>query len=125
MKQLVKLQKIEPQLKEMGYQVIAISPDKPKELMKTRNKKKLNFTLLSDSKMEAARAFGIAFLEDAKLYARVLENASGEKHHQLPVPSVFIVDTDGVIDFVYSNPDYKVRLKPEELEKAAREALNN
>jgi peroxiredoxin len=42
-----------------------------------------------------------------------LEAASGEKHHQLPVPSVYVVDTNDRIRFAYVNPDYKVRLDPQ------------
>ena len=73
------------------------------------------------ARTNAARAFGIAFQLDAEtvdLYRRAgidLEEASGETHHGLPVPSVFVVDADGVIRFTHSNPDYKVRLAPEKL----------
>ena len=78
--------------------------------------------------MQASRAFGIAWRADDELVARYkgygidLEEASGENHHLLPVPSVFIVDKDGVIRFVYSNPNYKVRIDTEELLDAARKA---
>jgi peroxiredoxin len=37
----------------------------------------------------------------------------------LPVPSVFAVDTDGIIRFAYSNADYTVRLPADELLAAA------
>jgi hypothetical protein len=43
----------------------------------------------------------------------------GTKEHALPVPSVFIVDASGTIRFVYSNPDYTVRLGADSLWKAA------
>ena len=71
--------------------------------------------------MTAARAFGIAFVQPIKgnpmnlAIKKVIEKASGKKHHQLPVPSTFIVGTDGVIDFVHFNPDYTVRMPPEAL----------
>jgi hypothetical protein len=39
--------------------------------------------------------------------------------HELPVPSVFIIDTSGTIRYVYSNPDYKIRLGAEALLAAA------
>jgi peroxiredoxin len=125
---LGQLQEIEPQLKEMGYQLIAISPDKPADLVKIRKNKKLSYLLLSDSKMAASRALGIAFVQDTqgstmnKGMKIVIEKASGEKHHQLPVPSVFIVGTDGVIDFMHFNPDYKVRIEPDILLDEAKKA---
>jgi len=33
------------------------------------------------------------------------------KAHALPVPSVFIIDASGVIRYVYSNPDFRIRLR--------------
>jgi peroxiredoxin len=85
--------------------------------------------LLSDAQMNAARAFGIAFrVDDAtvqkyKEYNIDLEAASGATHHELPVPAVFIIDRNGVIRFAHWDPDYKVRMKGEEILAAAREAV--
>jgi peroxiredoxin len=77
--------------------------------------------------MIASRAFGIAFRVDAKTIERYrgfgidLEAASGESHFQLPVPSVFLVDTGGTVRFRYYNPDYKIRIDPQALLSAAKE----
>lgn len=71
--------------------------------------------------MNAAKAFGLAFAVETETVAKYrliginLEKASGEKHHMLPVPAVFLIKTDGVIRFAYSNPDYKVRMEAEEI----------
>jgi peroxiredoxin len=126
---LGQLQEAEPQLRELGYRIIAISPDRPAKLQESLDKLVLSYTLLSDSTMAAAQAFGIAFkvggpmLKKLSSYNIDIEAASGEKHHLLPVPSVFIVGTDGVIDFVHANPDYKTRLAPEALLAAAKAAV--
>ena len=118
---LGQLQEIDPQLRAMGYRIVAVSPDRPEELAKSAEKEGLNYILLSDSKMAAAKAFGLAFTVDGPTLAKYteygidLETASGEKHHMLPVPAVFLIGTDGVIDFVYANPDYKTRIDPEVL----------
>jgi peroxiredoxin len=48
-----------------------------------------------------------------------LEKTTGTKAHALPVPSVFIIDASGVIRYVYSNPDFRIRLRAQELWKAA------
>ena len=90
--------------------------------------KDLPYTIYSDSGADAARAFGIAFqLSDAEALAYQgfgidLEQASGEPHHQLPVPSVFLVEPGGAIGWIYANPDYKVRPDNAALLAAAREA---
>lgn len=123
--QLGQLQKIEADLVELGYRILAISPDLPQNLKSTVEKNTLRYVLLSDSKMEAARAFGLAFRVDEQGYKRLsgygidLEAASGEKHHLLPVPAVYLVK-DGIIEFQYANPNYRVRLNPEVLLAAAK-----
>ncbi len=117
----------EPELLTMGYQVLAISPDRPEELAKTLDKQHLTYQLLSDSDAILARAFGLVFrvddltVEKYRGFGIDLEQASGRDHHLLPVPAVYIVDRAGVIRFAHWNPDYKTRLAPEDLVKAARE----
>ncbi len=119
---------MEAELSTLGFPVIAISPDRPAKLLKGLEAKDLGYTLYSDARMEAARAMGIAYrLDDAGVarYRRLgidLEEASGETHHELPVPSVFLVEKGGRILWVYSNPDYRVRPENEQLLEAARAA---
>jgi len=123
---LGQLQTIEPDLVKLGYQMLAVSPDRPEMLAGIIPKDKLSYALLSDASMNVARAFGIAFrvdkttLEKYKGYGIDLEAASGNTHHLLPVPAVFIIGTDGTVKFTYTNPDYQVRLAPEVLLAAAR-----
>ena len=127
--QLGQLQNIEPQLIQLGYQIIAINPDKPAKLGQAIQKYKLSYLLLSDSTMVGAQAFGIAFIVDEKTLERYknlgidLEVASGGKHYLLPVPAVFIVGTDGIIKFEYVNLNYKVRINPDLLLIAAKASL--
>ena len=120
--------KIEPQLLQLGYQIIAVNADQPSKMRETIQKHSLNYLLLSDSAMEAAQAFGLAFRVDEKTVERYrqygidLEAASGEKHHLLPVPAAFVIGTDGVIKFEYVNPNYQMRIDPDILLAAARAA---
>jgi peroxiredoxin len=125
---LVQLRDVESQFTDLGFQIIAVSPDQPAKVRKTLEKHKIDFTLLSDSQMSASRAFRVAYkVDDAILKVLAqhgidLEAASGEKHHELPVPAVFLVATNGVIQFQYVNPDYTVRAHPDVLLAAARVA---
>jgi peroxiredoxin len=124
--QLSELRLIEDQAKALGYQMIAISPDRPEELSKTLDKNDLTYTLLSDSKAEALKAFGIGFrLDDVtylkyKAYGIDLDSASGETSRALPVPTVYIVDGQGVLQFGYSHPDYTIRIPGPVILAAAR-----
>ena len=127
---LAELRKAEQTLKEMGFDIWFISIDKPETLYSSLEDPEIAYTLYSDSGLEATRAFGLAFRVDDETVERYLgydidlENASGETHHVLPAPSTFLIGSDGIIRFQYTNPDYKVRLHPEVL-LAAAEAYSN
>ena len=119
------LREIESKLTGLGYQIVVISPDRPEKIQELTAKTDYDYTLLSDSDLAAARAMGIAFrvddegIEALKSYNLDIEDASGKKHHLLPVPAVFIIDTEGVILFEYVNPDYRVRIDSKTLLAAA------
>ncbi len=51
-----------------------------------------------------------------------LETYSGQTHHVLPVPSVYMVDEAGILQFSYVHPDYRVRV-PHEVILAAAKAI--
>ncbi len=123
--QLSALGDAKARLAKLGWEIVAVSPDRPAELNKSKGKHKLDYSLLSDSGMAAARRCGLAFKVDAKTlkkyrgYGIDLKAASGETHHELPVPAVFLVGPDGKVRFQYVNPDYKIRLDPRVLIAAA------
>jgi hypothetical protein len=54
-----------------------------------------------------------------------IEEFSGRDHHLLPVPAVFIVDTEATIRFTYVNPDYRIRLNSNVLLTAAKSLLES
>jgi peroxiredoxin len=105
--------------------------DRPDLLYGSLEDPDIGYTVLSDAKLEATRAFGIGFRVDADTVERYLgygidlDAVSGEGHHVLPAPSTFLVGKDGTIRFQYTNPDYAVRLDPEVLITAARAYVKN
>ncbi|ACJ30862.1 Alkyl hydroperoxide reductase/ Thiol specific antioxidant/ Mal allergen [Shewanella piezotolerans WP3] len=131
--QMGQLQAIEPQLLEMGYQLIGISPDTPEKLTASMTKQELSYTLLSDANLAASKAFGLAYFTSAKTTARYtskmkLENKlwqtpTGESRLVLPVPAVYISDASGLVHFQYVNPNFRVRPAPELIITAAKLAL--
>lgn len=110
--QLSGLQQIEKEITALGFQIVAITPDKVADIPSDIEKGKLTYQLLSDSKINVGSAFGIAYRNEAtiKNYNGLLQKASGEEHGILPVPSVFIIDKTGKILFEYINPNIKERL---------------
>lgn len=125
---LAEVGSVESQLRGMGYQIVAVSPDSPLSLRESLSKEALGYRLYSDSDMVLARGFGLAFhVDDAtvelyKGYGIDLDKATGRPHHDLPVPAVFIVDQGGTIRYAHTNPDYKARLSAQEILSAAESA---
>lgn len=127
--QLSSLRHLEAGLAKQGVQIVAVSPDAPAALKATLEAEPLGYTLISDADANAIQALRIAFkvddktLEAYKGYGIDLEQASGGRvHHALPVPSVFVVDANGVVQFSYVNPDYRTRV-PHSLVQAAVDAV--
>lgn len=122
-KHLMAMQEIEEKILAQGYQIFAISPDRPEKLAETLEAQELGYTLLSDADMVAAKAFGLAFELDEKTretykgYGIDLVEASGREHYLLPVPAVYVVNQAGKITYAFAEEDYKVRLEPEALLK--------
>ena len=124
------LRKAEQPLLDMGYEMNFISMDTA-ELMAEAHLKgdePLTYGLISDADANISKAFGVGFRVDDETYNKykndykldLEQKAGGNDHHILPAPSVFVIDTDGIVKFSYTNPDYKVRLHPDVLVSAAR-----
>lgn len=126
--QMGQLSTVELELSKLGYQVLAVTPDQPSSLRASLEKHKLRYTLLSDRAMLVTRSYGLAYhvpaatLEGMVKFGVDLDRSTGNSLHQLPVPAAYVVDSKGTIQFVYYNPDFKVRVKMDDLMKAAKAA---
>ena len=116
-----------PQVAALGYDVLFLSTDRP-QILRSSLEEPMDYHLLSDSDVNAARAFQIAYRMDDATYQKYkshgldLEQTQGATHHELPVPAVFIVDRSGTIRFAHTNPDYTLRLPAARILEAARAA---
>jgi len=125
--QLGQLREIEAEMIELGYRIIAVSPDRPEELVNTRDTNDLAYTLLSDSTMVGARALGIAKRFGAlkvmayKLNRMDIEAASGQDHHLIPTPSVYLIDRQGVIRFAHTDDNHRRRIDASKILSTAQE----
>lgn len=119
-KHLSAIQEAKDEIEELGYQVVAITPDQASKLSKTVTKTKLDYILLSDASADAIQAFGLAYKVEGKMaekfkkYKIDLTDWSGDSHNMLPVPAIYIVK-EGEVLFNYVNPNYSQRLKAETL----------
>jgi len=113
--------RVYPQLKEAGFEMVGISPDSVVGSNANVKKSSIPFPIYSDSSVQVARQFGLAFtvdnetVEKYKGFGIDLEKASGQSHHALPIPAIYIVNQEGVITFAHSNPDYRQRLDAKKL----------
>lgn len=129
--QLAGLKDVEAPLGELGYQIVAISPETPAQLQEQKLQTKFSVQLLADPELNTIRGFGIGFYVPDATRTKYKSNwdinlnsdkATGKA--VLPAPAVFILDTSGKILFSYVNPDIKTRLSPELLYQAAKLLLN-
>lgn len=118
--QLSALGESEKELLELGYQIVAVSPDAPTNLKITNEKEKLNYLLLSDSNGDLTKAVGIAFQAPDGYKPYISKSSEGKNISFLPVPAVFIVNESGEIQFEHITPDYKNRISTDLLIAAAK-----
>ena len=79
--------------------------------------------------MYLQKALGIAFLADPDYIARRdesgdIDGSSMKNFGVLPVPAVYVIDTDGRITFSFVEADYKIRLPAADLLAAASEVAD-
>lgn len=114
--QLSGLVKIEKDILDLGYQIIAISPDDYRNLQTTESKDSIKYTLLSDPDTKFIQQMGIGFKTPLMLKGFIAtKGQKGETSEIMPVPTVMIVDEKGKILFEYINPNYKERISGEML----------
>ena len=114
--QLSGLVEIEEDVLELGYQIIAISPDDYKNLQSTIENNSTKYKLLSDPNGKFIKEIGIAFKTSSSLKEYITgKGQKGETSPVMPAPTVMIVDKKGVIKFEYINPNYKERISGEML----------
>jgi peroxiredoxin len=121
------LQKSIGALRELGYQLLAVSTDTPAALRATMSKEKLDYQLLSDSQVTVAKSFGLTYKVVDSYLAHVKNDHQTDLVVQnggyLLTPAVYVLNKKGEIRFLYANNNYTVRLKQDILLKAARDAL--
>ena len=109
--QLSGLVEIEEDILELGYQILAISPDDYKNLQSTIENNSTKYKLLSDPNGEFIQEIGIAFKTSSSLKEYIIgKGQKGETSSVMPAPTVMIVDKKGVIKFEYINPNNKERI---------------
>jgi len=112
---------------DAGLNVVFITPESVENVNGSIEKTDTTFTVLSDSEQEAAQLFNVIFRLDAKTrkaykgYGIDLGAWNANAEWKLPVPGVFLIDTEGVVRWQVIDENYKVRVDPEAALEAAAE----
>ena len=117
--QLRAYEAILPQIKALGGNLVAISPQLPDGSLKTAETNALTFHVLSHVANHAARRFGLVHTLPEELRAamrsndKALPGINGDDSWDLPVPATYVVGGDGRVALAYIEVDYRRRLEPE------------
>lgn len=117
-----------PAIRQLGAELVAISPQTPDESLSTTEKNDLSFPVLSDFGSATARRYGIAFAladELQPIYTRsghAMPDKNGDDSWLLPIPATYVVDMNSTIVLAFIDVDYRNRLEPAEI-VAALESL--
>ena len=114
------LQRVLPEIVQMGASLVAISPQLPDNSLSTQEKNQLTFPVLSDVGNIVAKRFRIVFtlptalVEANRAIGRELVEINGETGAaQLPMPATFVLDKSGVIRLAFVEEDWSKRLDPD------------
>src|SRR5260370_24173323 len=104
-----------PEYQKRGVTPVAVSVEKPDEEAKTKATDSVSFPVLSDSDLALIEPFHVVHKVEGKelemmgKYGVNLESASGRTHHVIAIPSLFLIDRNGVVRWAHSDPTYTVR----------------
>ncbi|WP_417876682.1 peroxiredoxin-like family protein [Winogradskyella sediminis] len=125
--QLRALQAKLDEIKALGANLIAISPEVPDGSMTENEISKMDFIVLSDQNAKVASAYGVAWevpdflMEHMRVDRKLdLENINNGNKNILPIPATFILSKDGVVIWNYVNVDYRTRSEPDDIIEALK-----
>ena len=109
------------EIKGLGGQLVAISPQTPDYSLTTAERNELAFHVLSDVGHSVADQFGVTQQVTDEVLAiwegriDLAEHNDGDESGRLPLPATFLIDADGQIAFAHVHEDYRVRAEPQDV----------
>jgi peroxiredoxin len=119
---LAAMQKVLPEIKEAGAQLVALTPELPDKSLSTREKNGLTFEVLTDLNHGVAKAYGVAFELTPEVAAKYQEhfdllefNGKEAGDNVLPLAATYVIDQAGVVRWGFLDADYRKRAEPAEV----------
>jgi peroxiredoxin len=113
--QMSGLAKVKDEVIAMGYQIIGITGEDVVQTSKFSKDKDLPYKIYTDNGLMLAKKLGVAYQVDNETIKKYNGYGISIAEGVLPVPTLLVVNETGKLSYVYSNPDYTVRLTSEEL----------
>jgi peroxiredoxin len=116
-----------PRITELGASLLAISPQAPTNALSLVEKHGLGFEVLSDVHQAVIRAYRLQYTvpeESQEVYRTIFGNDLSQRtadgSWSLPIPATFVLDQQGVVRVRHVDPDYRVRMEPDDIISALR-----
>jgi len=123
--QLNALQARLKEIKALGAELVAISPQMPDDSLTEDQISNMDFIVLSDQDAKTAAQYGVAWEVPAFLLQHMrddrgldLESINNGNASILPIPATFILDKSGKVVWRFVDVDYRTRSEPEDIIKA-------
>jgi len=121
------LAKAEPEIAELGAQIVAVSPETVKWNAELKSYAKAPFHFLSDVDGGYALELNLLFWVGDEMRAALTAGGfdisifQGNDTWMLPIPATFVVGRNGIIRARHIDPDYRHRMEIEDLIGAVRD----
>jgi peroxiredoxin len=120
-KQLKQLEDSLSLITAKGATLVAVTPEKTENIVKTVGKTKASYPVLHDAGLKIMKSYEVSFnvdpatIEKYKQYGIDFEQANGTNGANLPVPAVYIINKEGKIIYKYFDVDYSKRASVAEI----------
>jgi peroxiredoxin len=118
--ELEALKQIHSEVRELGAQIVVLTPELERYTRALHKKLNLTFDILTDLHLKTAEQFRLVFtlpdyLRDLyKSFGSTLDRFHDEAEYRLPIPARYVIDKEGVIRAADVNADYTIRPEPSE-----------
>jgi peroxiredoxin len=118
--ELEALQQIHPQVRELGGQLVVLTPELERYTRALHKKLNLTYDILTDLHLKTAEQFRLVFTlpdylrELYKSFGSTLDRFNDEPDYRLPMPARYVIDQRSVIRAADVNADYTTRTEPSE-----------
>jgi len=111
MKQMKDYQDSLSMINDAGAIIIAISPEHDKGIQLTVEKAGVTFSLNRDKDLQIMLDYKVITKDKVEEYRRLSKETEDDiSRKYVPVPALYIINQEGIIEFVSFNPDYKQRM---------------